>query len=294
MGTTLGRALLQLGYSIDVVVTQHASSARRAAKLLKSEGTTPEQLSRLESVRERLLNSDFLLISTPDDALESVALQLAKIFKSFKSKTRKHSRIAMHTSGAISSDVLKPLRGAGFALASLHPLISIADTKSTQAALRNAYFCVEGDREATKLARTIVRKLGGHSFTIEAKSKALYHAAAVMTSGHLTALFDLAIEMLKRCGLSERRARNVLLPLLESTATNLVSRSAARALTGPFARGDVKTAEMHLAALKSAGPEAALAAYLILGSRSLELARTMHADFPSLDAMSRLLSRSQK
>jgi predicted short-subunit dehydrogenase-like oxidoreductase (DUF2520 family) len=294
MGTTLGRALQQLGYSIELVVTRHSTSARRAARLFETKGTTIEQLNRSALVRERLLNSSFLLISTPDDALESVASQLAAILKSPKSKTRKHPRIAMHTSGAISSDVLKPMRAAGFAVASLHPLVSIADAKSKQAAFRNAYFCVEGDGQATRLARTIVQKLGGHSFRVEAKYKALYHAAAVMTSGHVTALFDLAIEMLKRCGLSERRARQVLLPLLESTATNLVSRSAAQALTGPFARGDVKTAEMHLAALKLAGPEAALAAYVILGRRSLDLAGTAQADFPTLDEVFRSPTLSQK
>ena len=48
-------------------------------------------------------------------------------------------------------------------------------------------------------------KVGGRSFTVETKKKALYHAAAVLTSGHTVALFDLAARLLVRCGLSGLR-----------------------------------------------------------------------------------------
>ena len=200
----------------------------------------------------------------------------------------------MHTSGALSSKVLKPLRAAGFAVASLHPLVSIADAAASPDIFHGAYFCIEGDREAVREARNIVRQLGGLSFTIDANAKALYHAAAVMSSGHVTALFDLAVETLERCGLPRRRARAVLLPLLKSTTANLESKDSAHALTGPFARGDAKTAAKHLAALKSAGTDNALAAYLILGRRSLELAETLEKHPQTFAQMSRLLSRSRK
>jgi predicted short-subunit dehydrogenase-like oxidoreductase (DUF2520 family) len=296
MGTTLGRALHRLGYSVELVVTRHASTSRRAAKLVNGEATTMDQLSRLDASRERLFASNFLLISTPDDALAAVADQLSTLFQAQKGTNngKVRRRIALHTSGALSSDVLAPLRVAGFAVASLHPLISIADLKSDQKIFRGTYFCIEGDREAARVARAIVRELGGNSFTVAPKSKALYHAAAVMSSGHVTALFDLAVEMLKRCGLPERRARQVLLPLLKSASDNLQSKGSAQALTGPFARGDAKTAEKHLAALESAGMDAALAAYVVLGRHSLDLARRLHRGSGDFDQISRLLSRSRK
>jgi predicted short-subunit dehydrogenase-like oxidoreductase (DUF2520 family) len=295
MGTTLGQALNQLGYQIELVVTRHAASARRAAKLLKGEGLAITQLGpRGESAQERRLRTNFLLISTPDDVLEAVAGQLATTFGT-QTRNRKRPRgIALHTSGALSSEVLEPLRSAGFAVASLHPLISIADAKSDSKIFRGAYFCVEGDTQAVRVARSIVRELGGNSFTIDTKSKALYHAAAVMSSGHVVAVFDLAVEMLKHCGLRERRARRVLLPLLESTTANLASKDPAHALTGPFARGDSATAKKHVAALKSAGTDAALAAYVVLGKRSLDLARTLRRDSKLFDQMARFLSQSRK
>lgn len=291
MGTTLGRALNGLGYPIELAITKQAASARRAGKLLPSDVLTMNQLSRSESARDRLLTTNFLLISTPDDALEPVVSQLAALLKPSRPANRK---VAVHTSGALTSEVLKSLRAAGFAVASLHPLISIADADSKKEIFQGSYFCIEGDREAVRAASTMVKHLGGLSFTIDAKAKALYHAAAVMSSGHVTALFDLAVETLRRCGLSSRRARAVLLPLLASTAANLESKDSAHALTGPFARGDAKTAAKHLAALKSAGADEALAAYIILGRRSLKLAKTLPGHPQALAQMSRLLSRSRK
>jgi predicted short-subunit dehydrogenase-like oxidoreductase (DUF2520 family) len=295
MGSTLGQALKQLGYSIELVVTRHAASARHAAKLLKAEGIDLTQLGLSgESGRERLLGTNFLLLSTPDDVLETVASQLATTFEAQTRNGKRPRGIALHTSGALSSEVLEPLRNAGFAVASLHPLISIADAKSNRKTFRGAFFCVEGDPAAVRVARAIVRELGGNSFTIDAKSKALYHAAAVMSSGHVVAIFDLAVEMLKYCGLRERRARQVLLPLLESTTANLASKDPARALTGPFARGDSATAKKHVAALKAAGADAALDAYVVLGSHSLNLARNLPRDSGAFDQISRLLSQSRK
>ena len=298
MGTALGQALHGLGHRIELVVTNHAASARRAARALNSKSVTITQLPSSVAARDRLFGSNFLLIATPDDALERVARQLEALLHGHSGSGLQNPKgprkIALHTSGALSSEILKPLRKVGYDVASLHPLISIADAKSNQNVFQGAHFCVEGDREAVRVAKSIVRELAGKSFTIKPSSKALYHAAAVMSSGHVTALFDLAEELLRNCGLSERRAKQVLLPLLDSTVENLASKDSARALTGPFARGDVKTAAMHVAALKSAHTDGALEAYVVLGRRSLALAKNAQANSKGLREMSRLLSRSRK
>lgn len=292
MGTALGRALFGRGYTIKLVVTKHAASARHAKRVFNSEATTITQLRSSAVARDRLLGSNLLLVATPDDALEAVASQLKTII-GFRN-TKESRRIALHTSGALSSAVLKPLQSAGYDVASLHPLISVADAGSTPDFFQGVHFCIEGDRQAVRVAKSIVKELGGKSFTIDASSKALYHAAAVMSSGHVTAIFDLAVELLSTCGLSERRAKQVLLPLLKSTAENLASKDTAGALTGPFARGDIETAAKHLAALKTAHLDAALQAYLVLGRRSLDLARTTQRGSKHFDQFSRLLSRTRK
>jgi predicted short-subunit dehydrogenase-like oxidoreductase (DUF2520 family) len=280
------------------VIAKHAVSARRAADLIghRTASLSQPQLDRLNPPAfDRLFGSDLILIATPDDVLAPVAQSLARVFRTLHAKQPQNratkNRIALHTSGALSSDVIKPLQASGFAVGSLHPLISIADPKSTWKAFEGAYFCVEGERDAVRLARSIVSDLNGRSFTIDAKSKALYHAAAVMSSGHVTALFDMAIEMLAHCGLSSRRAQQILLPLLASAAANLAAKNPAQALTGTFARGDLSTARKHLAAMKSADLKEAAAAYVLLGQRSLRLAKTLKLKSKNLDELAGLLLR---
>ncbi|HEX8921389.1 MAG TPA: DUF2520 domain-containing protein, partial [Pyrinomonadaceae bacterium] len=134
--------------------------------------------------------------------------------------------------------------------------------------------------------------LGAQSFSISADNKALYHAAAVMTSGHTTALFDIAVEMLSRCGLTQTRARAVLLPLLRSTLENLYATDPAHALTGTFARADTATVRRHLDALISQGMQDVLAAYTLLGQRSLRLAKTAGAGSDALKEIAQVLAES--
>jgi predicted short-subunit dehydrogenase-like oxidoreductase (DUF2520 family) len=278
LGTALGQALNNAGYPVEIVVARRQTSADRAAKLIGKDtaGLSVQQLKRLSpNQADRISRCTLILISTPDDAIASVAEQLAVILNSPDVEPPRASarRVALHTSGALSADVLSPLRLAGFATGSLHPLISISDSRAGADAFRNAFFAIEGERLASRAAKAVVRNLGGQSFSISPGAKALYHAAAVTTSGHVVALFDIALEMLVNCGLSRRRSRHILRPLLESTTRNLSTKDPRLALTGTFARGDVSTARRHLAAIKSRKLPDALAAYILLGHRSLLLAR---------------------
>ena len=152
----------------------------------------------------------------------------------------------------------------------MHPLVSINEPATDPKIFRGAFFCLEGDWSAPVAGR-IAADLGAQKFSIKAEDKPLYHAAAVMSSGHVVSLFDIATEMLQQCGLTKQRARAVLLPLLKSTLTSLISHAPAQALTQPFARGDGATAHRHLAAINDRHLPDALAAYKLLGHRALNL-----------------------
>src|SRR5688572_31771394 len=67
----------------------------------------------------------------------------------------------------------------------------------------------------------------------------------------ISTLFPYTTLFRSECGLTKRRARQILAPLLTSTAANLGAQTPAEALTGPFARGDVATVRTHLAAMKA-------------------------------------------
>lgn len=270
LGTALAIALSSCGYKIEALVARRRLKAERAAALIEDIRPLALTFAQLDQIPA----SDILFICTPDDTIESVATRLAGIYTQRRAGKKRASfqGTALHASGALSSTVLQSLRETGFAIGSLHPLISVSDSAQGAANLRSAFFCIEGDGVARRDASSLVSALGAESFMIQAKDKALYHAAAVMASGHLTALFDIAAEMLTYCGLTYGRAHAVLLPLLTSTLENLSRNEPAQALTGTFARADTKTVRKHLQALQSFGLRDALAAYKLLGQRSLLLA----------------------
>jgi predicted short-subunit dehydrogenase-like oxidoreductase (DUF2520 family) len=286
LGTALALALDALdGYIIEAVAARRLSQARRAAGLLR---VRPKALAAAEL--NLLPPTDLLFITTRDDAIAATAAQLARVF----SPQLQQRHIAFHMSGALSSEILRPLGRVGFHTGSMHPLISISNARHGAESLREAFYCIEGDAQTVRAARRIVRALGAQSFKINARDKALYHAAAVMSAGHIVALFDMAAETLAHCKLSAAQARKVLLPLARSTIENLSVISPARALTGSFARADIVTVRNHLAAMRSKKAlRAALEVYLLLGAHSLELARENGVNPAALEEIRRLLKRTK-
>ena len=261
LGTTLAVALAGKGYSIRSLVARRRSSARKAASLLDGD-VQALAVKQLDLLRP----ADLFLITTPDDQIASVAAQLARI------NATKRGPAALHTSGALSAEVLAPLRKRAWHTGSIHPLISVSDPEDV-AALKGAFWSVEGDKTALRIGKAIVRDLGGESFSIRSEDKPLYHAAAVMSAGNVVALFDVGLEMLVHCGLTRPAAQRILLPLIASTVRNLESKEPVDALTGTFARGDIETVKLHLTSLKGRKLADALELYRLLGKRSLKLSK---------------------
>jgi len=280
LGTALGIALNKLGYKITAVVSRKLQHAKQSAKLIGE--TLPLTSKHLSKIPQ----SEIIFIATPDDAIEEVASELTKTFSYNKPD------FAFHTSGALSSEVLSVLRDKKISVGSIHPLISVSDSMIGAESLSKAFYCIEGERSAVKLGKKIVRDLGARSFSPRTKDKALYHASAVVACGHLVALFDIAVEMLTKCGLDSDSARNALLPLVESTVENLSVSEPAKALTGTFARADVTTVKKHLEAFERKKLEEALKVYVELGKRSLELARQNGKDERTLNEIKKLLNQS--
>ena len=277
LGTALARALGASGYEVRALVSRTAAHAARAAARAGG-GPLALGLKQLE----RLPPAGLLFITTPDDAVAETAGRLAAL-------PDLRAGVVLHASGALSSEVLAPLRARGCSVGSMHPLASVSEPEAGAASLARAFYCVEGDARAARAARRVVRDLGGRSFTVGPRDKALYHAAAVLTAGHVVALFDVALDTLGRCGLTEGGARAVLLPLLQSVFEGLARRDPARALTGSFARADVGTVRKHLRALGGLKDSDALAVYKILGGHSLRLAEAAGADRDAVELVRRAL-----
>lgn len=218
---------------------------------------------RIDSLKA--IDADIALICTQDPQIRPAAVHVAEL--------ERIPKVALHLSGSLSSSELDPLKSMGVAVGSMHPLASISDAQIGAERFMGAYFCVEGDPTAVDAANEIVHALGGIPFTIDTGFKPLYHAAAVMASGHINALFDQAIEILSKCGLDRQAAHAILFPLLQSSAANLAAQSTAGALTGPFVRGDVDAFRRHLASFEGVVSRDIREVYLLLAERSVEIAR---------------------
>lgn len=281
LGAALASALDACGYDVRALASRGAAGARRAAARvgLKTLALGAGELGRLPRV-------GLLFITTPDDALKETVASLASLAEA-------RARVVLHTSGALSSEVLAPLRERGYRAGSMHPLAAVSEPAAGARSLRKAFYCVEGDAGAVRAARAVVRDLGGRGFSVRPEDKALYHAAAVMTAGHVVALFDTALETLRRCGLDERRAREVFLPLLRSTVENLSTQTPERALTGSFARADAETVVKHIESLRGLQGSDALSTYLALGEHSLKLASRAGASREAVARVRRALSKTR-
>lgn len=278
LGAALALALERERYPIVAVVARKSSSAKKAAALLDASPLTlgAKNLARLPA-------GGVVIVATPDDQIEGVARKLAGL------ATTRNRRAILHTSGALSSAVLSPLKRCGWSIGSMHPLIAVSDSETGANTLREAFWCLEGNKHAVQVARTIVTDLDGHCFSIKSEQKSLYHAAAVMASGNIVSLFDVAVEMLNHCGLALKTARQVLSPLVTSAVANLSRSDPPHALTGTFARGDEATVDRHLKALSLSHLETARLLYRLLGQRSVELALKAGGDKRSLERIRRKL-----
>jgi predicted short-subunit dehydrogenase-like oxidoreductase (DUF2520 family) len=283
LGSALALALDATGYSIETVVARRQSSATRAARLLD---VAPRALAAKDI--DQLQLTDIIIIATPDDLIADVGASLLDV-----EPASTESCAVLHTSGALSSVILSPLKRRKWSVGSVHPLVSVSSGKTGAASLKDGFWSVEGDRKAVGVARKLVRDLKGHSFTVNSQKKPLYHAAALMAAGGVVALFDVAVEMMIHSGVDRAMARKVLQPLIESVVQSLGSKDTPEALTGTFSRGDIKTVIHHLEVLnEQTDLEVAQQLYKILGQRELKLAQQKNLSARVAKEIEKLLNQS--
>ena len=131
LGQALAIALKSCQYPILSLVARRRPKAEQAAALLGNGGPQPRVLTPTQFAK--LPATDLILIATPDDAIEETAQRLSKLFGGEKRAT------VLHTSGALSSEVLGSLAAVGFETGSIHPLVSISDPAAGAEALRGAF-----------------------------------------------------------------------------------------------------------------------------------------------------------
>lgn len=234
--SSLAPALRESGYAITEIVSRDAPGSRlRAQRLAVKVG------ARAATIKTATLNAELLWFCIPDREIR-VATVL------FSGRSLGKVRFAFHSSGALPASQLGSLRRSGVAIASVHPLMTFVP--DSRPSLRGVPFAVEGDAPAVRLARRVVRDLGGDALPLITERKAAYHAWATMTSplflAFLVTLEDAAIA----AGLTRENSRRKSQPIIRQTLDNYARLGPRQSFSGPIIRGDVETVTRHLAVLR--------------------------------------------
>jgi len=241
VGSCLGRLLREQDWKIASVVTRNDASARRAVRFIGA-GQACSAMTR------RIVASRVILVTTQADAICRTAQELARI-----GAEELRGKVVLHTSGALDSGALDALRKHGAAVGSMHPMQSFSGVSVPP--LEGRIFTVEGDPAAVRVARQIVRALGGAPVQIDSASKPLYHAAGAMAAGHILAIMEAATGLLASIGMSRNVAARALLPLTRQVLANFEGLGPRAAWTGPLSCGDYGVVQAHTNALRACPAE---------------------------------------
>jgi len=254
VGTSLAVRLSCKGYRIAAAASRSHSSALRLTQATGSGRIyeTPQGVAD---------NADFIFITTPDDAIPVVV-----------NETRWHKgQYVVHCSGADSLDILEPARMVGAQVGSFHPLQTFASMQKAIDNLPGSTFALEAEGTLLDILKEMAVALEGRWIKLGGGDKAAYHTAAVMTSNYLVTLVKLATDLWGTFGIPREEAVQALLPLLKGTVNNIENLGIPKALTGPIARGDIGTVQIHLKTLEETAP-AIIPAYCELGLETIPVA----------------------
>jgi predicted short-subunit dehydrogenase-like oxidoreductase (DUF2520 family) len=227
-GGSIALALVERGFPC-VAVAGRAPDAEHVVGLAARLGASRRR------VEDAGAGASVVLVATPDAAISEVAAVLAPGLEP--------GSLVLHLSGACTLSELDKLALArpDVRLGSLHPLQSLPSIDLGATRLAGSWCAVAGPPDVERLALT----LGMRSFRVSDEQRARYHAAATTASNHLVALLGRLEALAAGAGVPVA----AFWPLVRSTLDNVEALGAARALTGPVARGDVDTVRAHLQTL---------------------------------------------
>jgi predicted short-subunit dehydrogenase-like oxidoreductase (DUF2520 family) len=228
---------------LDVLV-----HARRPERLrLSPQAPAPTLVSDLAD----LAACPVLVVAVSDGAIPEVASALARALGG-DARPGNAATTVLHTSGATTgARSLAPLLDVpGVEVGSMHPLLAVPEA-ATPCYFTHAPFVLEaGGARALADARALVGLLEGEPIELPDGSdgtKARYHALATMVATGTVTLVDRAAAALAGEEDEAGRAafREAFGRLALTAAVNVSRGPGAEVLTGPLARGDDETLDLH-------------------------------------------------
>ena len=236
VGQAFAAILQRSGWQLSAVYSPH-----HADKIVRQSGRGMV----VRSVSE-LPFSDVVLVTARDDAIETVAAELAACPWLDERVT------VVHTSGAKTVEALAAAAGQGAAVGGLHPVFAFSDVDHAVARLPGSLCALEGDARAMAVLQGLADALGLQAFAIRSEQKVRYHAAMSAAANFTVALSAYAQDVLSPLSLPPDLRARLVGELMAQNLSALQIMPSEHALTGPIVRGDAGTVAAHLAALTDA------------------------------------------
>ncbi len=254
VGTALSVRLNSKGYPVVAVSSRSRTSAENLARAVNG-------CQVLDSNQAVANTAELIFITTPDDAIASVASQI-----------QWHpGQSVVHCSGAASTDILQPAKEFGAQVGAFHPLQTFASAKQAIENIPGSTFALEAEEPLLNTLKDMATALDGHWVELKASDKVIYHASAVIACNYMVTVVKLATDLWQSFAVPPHQATQALLPLLRGTLNNIDTVGIPQCLTGPIARGDIGTIKKHLDALQEKVPSL-LPTYRELGLQTIPIA----------------------
>jgi len=254
VGTALAVRLSSKGYRVVAVSSRSQASARNLAQAISG----CQALNSNQAVADA---AELIFITTPDDAIASVASQI-----------QWHcGQSVVHCSGADSTECLELAKKLGAHVGVFHPLQTFAGVRQAIENMPGSTFTLEAEEPLLKRLKDMATALDGQWIELKASDKVAYHAAAVIACNYLVTLVKLATDLWQTFAIPPHQATQALLPLIRGTINNIDTIGIPQCLTGPIARGDTGTIKKHITALQKVAP-ALLSTYKELGLQTIPIA----------------------
>ena len=234
LGVSLGKYFVSNNIKVSGYCSKTVDSAKGASDFTNT--------NYYESLEDLVLESDAIIISTPDSAIEGVWNELKKL--------RIQGKVICHCSGVISSEVFSNIDSLGAYGYSIHPMLAISSKFDSYKNFSKAFFTVEGNVKHRYYFHNFFNKLGNEHCIIPSKNKAKYHLSCVRSSNLILGLINKSVTELIEYGFTEEKAIRAILPLADLNIKSVKEKGIVESLTGPIERGDLKTVKSHFDVLE--------------------------------------------
>ncbi len=209
----LGGALLSAGHDIMQVYSRTMESASRVAAMA---GGSPT--NRIADIKA---DADAYIVAVKDSALPDLIPQICK---------GREQKVFLHTAGSIPMDVFK---GMALHYGVLYPLQTFS--KKRKVDFRPIPCFVEGnDDYSVGVATELAGSISGNVRLMSSEERRYVHLAAIFACNFVNHCYALSADILAKHGLPF----DIMLPLIDETASKVHAMSPAEAQTGPAMRYD--------------------------------------------------------